>query len=83
MACMNQEITDCVIHYTDNSFILLYSASPFVTAHIFLGIFLSSTCHLCFVIIETDHIPHLAQYLAAKYSCIIELAEMGFMVTQQ
>lgn len=60
VACMYQEITGCAIHYIDQSFTLLYSASPFVTAHIFLGTFLPSKCHLCSVIIESDYIPHLS-----------------------
>jgi len=82
-ACMNQEITGCVLHYTDHSFALLYSTSPFVKAHIFLGTVLPSTCHSCYSIIETDYIPHLSQYLSAIYSYISELAEMWFTVTQQ
>jgi len=72
---MNQEITGCVIHYTDHSLILSHSASPFVTTPIFLGTFPPTT--------ETDYIPHLSQYLAAIYSYICELTEMWFTVTQQ
>jgi len=83
MACMNQEIAGCVIHYTDHSLVLLHSASSFVTTPIFLGTFLPSTCHLFSVITEIDYIPHLSQYLAAIYSYISELAEMWFTVTQQ
>jgi len=83
MACMNHEITGCVIDYRDHPFTLLYSASPFVTTHIFLGTFFSSKCNLCSVITETDYTPHLSQYLSAIYSYTSELAEMWFTVTQQ
>jgi hypothetical protein len=83
MACMNHEIGGCAIHYTDHSFVLLYSASPFVKARIFLATFLPSTCHLCSVTTGTDYISHFSQHLSAIYSYISELAEMWFMVTQQ